>query len=73
MKMPTRTTSAVDHKRCGVVVRLARRKAGLSLRQVSSRLGVSVAYLSALELGKRNWTQDLFGRALNAISPVSDD
>lgn len=73
MKMPTRTTSAVDHKRCGVVVRLARRKAGLSLRQVSSRLGVSVAYLSALELGKRNWTQDLFERALHAISPIPDD
>lgn len=74
MKMPHKQTSTVDHKRCGDVVRQARKRKSLSLRKLSTKVGVSLSYLSALELGRRRWTQELFESVLHAIdASVPDD
>lgn len=67
-------TSTVDHKRCGIVVRLERKKLALSLRHVASKVGISVSYLSALELGNRRWSRALFERVCDVLeASVSDD
>jgi len=73
-RIPMKRTDAVDHKKCGAVIRKARREAGLTLRAVSNNSGLSVQYLSALELGRRQWSRKLFEAVINAIdSAISDD
>lgn len=73
-RIPTLRTDTVDHKKCGDVIRKARREAGLTLRAVSQCSGLSVQYLSALELGRRQWSRQLFEAVSNVIdSAISDD
>jgi transcriptional regulator with XRE-family HTH domain len=48
-----------DHKKVGADLRLKRKRARVSLRAIARRLQFSPAYISDLELGRRNWTEQL--------------
>ncbi len=48
---------SVDHSATGEQARQARENAGLSLRELASRLGLSVGYIADMENGRRNWNQ----------------
>ncbi len=48
-------------------MRQAREDAGLSLRDLAKRTGLSVGYLSDLELGRRSWREELRERILKAL------
>ncbi len=56
-----------DYRELGANLRTLREKAGLSLRKVADRLGVSVPYLSDLERGRRNWTEERRDAFLKAL------
>lgn len=48
----------IDSKATGKLARDARIKQGISLRKMAGRMGFSSAFLSDLELGRRNWTEE---------------
>jgi transcriptional regulator with XRE-family HTH domain len=50
------TGRCLDDRAVGAAMRQVRIAAGLSLRGVAKRLGVSAPYVSDLELGRRNWS-----------------
>ena len=56
-----------DNVKIGMVRRLRRQSAQMSLRELSSIIGISHAFLSQLENGKRRWTQALSDKYLAAI------
>lgn len=68
MKLPTisERVKRIDHQKAARLVREARKKKKLSLRDVAKQLGFSAAYLSDLERGRRNWSSDLFDK-VNAV------
>lgn len=47
-----------DHAATGDALRQRRLKAGISLREMARRLGLSAPYLCDLEYGRRTWTQE---------------
>ena len=57
MGLLTRTVKVVDNEATGSLMRTARIKTGLSLREMARRLKQSPPYVSDLELGRRKWTQ----------------
>ena len=57
----------LDSTATGKGVREARLASGKSLRHVAGRLGISATYLSDLERGLRNWTPQLFDRAVAVL------
>jgi len=46
-----------DDRAVGAEMRRLRERSGKSLRAVAGRLGVSAAYLSDLEQGRRRWSE----------------
>ncbi len=52
----------------GAAIRMARERAGLSLRDIGELIGVSAPYISDLERGRRSWNEDLFKRIVSAIA-----
>lgn len=67
MEPITRTIKEVDQVATGLKARKARKKAHKSLRQVACNLGFSVSFLSDLERGRRNWTEQLLKRFERAL------
>lgn len=55
----------------GSAVAAQRRKAGLTLREVAGRLAVSIGYLSDLEHGRRQWTDETWERVMEAIRELA--
>ena len=55
----TRLVPEIDHECTGRLFRAGRKKAKLSLREMARRLGLSAAFVSDLERGRRNWTEEL--------------
>lgn len=51
----------------GVQMRQRRERAGVGLRELSRKLGVSAAYLSDLELGRRGWRNLKLLKAYEAL------
>ncbi len=49
------TGKKVDHRALGMSMRHTRVMCGLKIYQVAKSIGVSIPYVSDLELGKRNW------------------
>lgn len=64
----TRAVEIVDPEATGAAMRKRREDAGVSLREMGRRLGVSAAYLSDLELGRRAWTEE---RAQNYAKAIA--
>ena len=52
------TTQVVNSQATGAMARLHRAARKLSLRETAIKMGISAAYLSDLETGKRNWTEE---------------
>lgn len=51
----TRLVRVSDNTATGQLMREARKRAGLSLREMARRLGQSAPFVSDLELGRRKW------------------
>ena len=49
-------------------MRVLRTRADVSLREVAVKMQVSAAYLSDLELGRRNWSEDTQKSFHNALA-----
>lgn len=58
----------VDNAATGNEMRVRRKLAGLSLREIGERLHISAAFLSDLELGRRPWTEERARQYVQAIS-----
>ena len=67
MKLITKTVQVSDNIATGSAMRQRRMKKGHTLRAVANAIGVSAAFLSDLELGRRNWTEDLVRRIEEAL------
>lgn len=52
------TGKELDPTGVGLEMRTARIKANVSLRDMAKRMGMSPPYLSDLELGRRDWTEE---------------
>jgi len=70
MKIPMNkvTRNEIDHRKAGEIVRKSRESAKLSLRELARRLLLSAPYMSDLELGRRNWSPELFDLSLKEIN-----
>lgn len=64
----TRTVEVVDPQATGAAMRKRREDAGVSLREMGRRLGVSAAFLSDLELGRRAWSEERAQSYVKAIA-----
>lgn len=51
------TGKEIDHYATGQSLRLLRKGAGMSLREMARRMTLSAPFLSDLELGRRNWKE----------------
>jgi len=60
----------IDHEATGEIVRAARKKAGLVLKEVGYKLKLSPSYLGNLEVGNRPWTDHLFDKVMSAIEEL---
>lgn len=67
MRYETKMVTQVDHEGTGAEWRLHREVAGVSLRELARTMGVSAPYLSDLERGRRNWTEELEDRYVKAL------
>jgi predicted transcriptional regulator len=61
------TGREISHIETGKKMRQLRTDADISLREVARRLGISGAYLSDMEQGKRNWTNAKVEMFLGAV------
>ena len=66
----TRTVEIPDNEAIGASCRKTRRGEGLTLEQLSEKLGMSTSHLSALEQGKRRWSEGLVKRLNRVLQPV---
>lgn len=67
MKTPTVLKTTIDPKQAGDNVRERRIAAGVRQNVLAEKLGISPGYMSDLEAGKRDWTQEFYKQALAAI------
>jgi transcriptional regulator with XRE-family HTH domain len=65
------TIEVIDHEETGAVVRRARKKARLVLRDVAAKTGLSTAYIANLETGNRAWTNGLYDTIMTAITELT--
>lgn len=64
---PRRTDPASVYRRvAGGILRSTRRDAGLTLGELSGKAGLSLGYISEIELGKKNASPDLIAAAVEA-------
>ena len=54
-----RLRMVIDNETTGQEARRRRLETGISLRKLAKLIGICAPYLSDLELGKRNWSDDL--------------
>lgn len=57
-KLITKQVASIDHAGTGSSARGARIKSGNSLRSVARKMGYTAPYVSDLERGRRNWTEE---------------
>lgn len=55
----TRAIEIPDNVQTGLLMRKARIKAGISVRGMAKKLNCSAPYVSDLELGRRNWREEM--------------
>jgi transcriptional regulator with XRE-family HTH domain len=65
------TIQVIDHKRTGEQSRRSREYAGITLRTLAKRMKISPAYLSDLERGKRNWSEELCGKYAKTLLGIT--
>ena len=72
--MKYKTIQVIDHEATGQVWRERRKELKISLREAARRMGLSASFVSDLELGRRNWTEELeqkFHNVLTDLGPKS--
>lgn len=62
------TGKVLDPRKVGLAMRDHRESAGVSLRKVALKMGVSAPYLSDLERGNRNWKSIDIDNFNNAVA-----
>jgi transcriptional regulator with XRE-family HTH domain len=67
MKLIFKQVSKIDSQKTGQLAREMREKKKISLRKVARRMGVSAAFLSDLELGRRSWNEENAGKFTRAL------
>jgi transcriptional regulator with XRE-family HTH domain len=67
-KLATTKKVIIDNLETGRRVRKERNSKGTSLRKLANLMGIQPAFLSDLELGRRNWTQDRFDLAMRILN-----
>lgn len=65
------TGHAIDEGLAGEVLRNARESAGLGLREIATKLGVSATHVSDVERGNRKPSGDFLERYLAAVGARS--
>ena len=66
--MEFKMTRETDQVATGENARKFRKEQGLSLKAVASRMGITSAYLSDLERGRRNWNEKIIIEFCRAMS-----
>jgi transcriptional regulator with XRE-family HTH domain len=57
--MRYKTITVVDHEATGAAWRKIRQDVGFTLRSLARKMGISAPFLSDLERGRRNWTEEI--------------
>lgn len=70
MKLPTVQTSETDDEKAGAQIRKMREENGITLRRLAVALGISAAFLSDMELGRRGWSPERFALAQKCIREI---
>lgn len=65
---PTITIKQIDHAKAGDRIRVLRESKNLPVRWLAEQLNISSAFMSDLERGRRNWTQERFESAVKFIA-----
>jgi len=65
----TRLVREIDHVATSALMRQGRLKSQISLREMARRLEYSAPFVSDLELGKRNWTEELESKYAAILCP----
>ncbi len=65
----TRLVRVPDNAATGQLMREARKRAGLSLREMARRLGQSAPFVSDLELGRRGWDEKRIEQWADVLVP----
>jgi predicted transcriptional regulator len=66
-------TSIPDHKAIGKNVRKERERRKISQAKLAKKVDISGAYLSELERGRRNWTEELFNAVKKAMEQMNGE
>lgn len=70
MQIPKKQTEQIDHAEAGKVIRGLREAKGQRQKEVASGIGISIPLYSAMEAGKRNWTEERFNKAVEVIEAL---
>jgi len=68
----TRLVRVTDNVATGQLMREARKRTGLSLREMARRLGQSAPFVSDLELGRRAWDEKRIEQWAGVLVPPND-
>jgi transcriptional regulator with XRE-family HTH domain len=66
--LPVTFVPKINHTEAGRIVRSLRSKSGMSLRTMARRMRLSAPFVSDLERGRRNWTENNFKLALRILN-----
>jgi predicted transcriptional regulator len=75
MKTPVlkfRSDKTVDHVKTGFIASLFRLSKRVSQLDVAAALEVKAGFVSMLEHGKRNWSQERLGQYITAVNAIAE-
>lgn len=72
LQATTKPAVIIDHVTTGRDARKEREAHGISVREMARHLGLSAPYISDLERGHRNWTEDKVAKWNHILSNVRD-
>lgn len=64
------TGRIIDDRKMGQEMRVRRTRKGVSLHRLAREMGISVAYLSDLELGRRHWHDNIRSHFMAALGDL---
>lgn len=62
----------INHSLAGARIRSLRETTGKSLRWLAKEMKKSPAFVSDLELGRRNWTEQSYARAVAILTAIEN-
>ena len=71
MKLPVIQTTKIDQTKAGQMIRELRKKSDVSLRDMAAQMNLSAPFVSDMELGRRNWSEEKFESAQKAIAQLA--